>query len=106
MSASVRAVAARIALAKRCLTSKGLHVTGGLVLPQQGPSSPDGELITAGAFIAFYTDARQAQRLEPEVKQNAARFHGRVVRHGAMTLVLVHPPASGLRQTASECALG
>ena len=53
--ASLRAVVARIATTRICLTSKGLRMTGGPVFPQQGPNSADGELITEGAFIAFYT---------------------------------------------------
>ena len=106
MSVSLRAVAARIAVARACLTSKGLRATGGPVFPEQGPGSPDGELITGGAFIAFYTDPRKAQRLEPEVRQNAIRFGGQVVRHGAVTVLWIHPPASGLRGAVSGCAFG
>jgi hypothetical protein len=81
-------------------------VTGGPVFPQQGPNSPDGELITTGAFIAFYTHAHKAQRLEPGIKQNARRFGGQVVRHGAVTVLWIHPPASGLRNALSGCAFG
>jgi hypothetical protein len=106
MPASLRAVVERITAARACLTRKGLRVTGGAVFPQQGPSSPDGELITRGAFIAFYTDSRKAQRLEPEVRQNARRFGGQVVRNGAVTVLWIHPPASGLRNAVSGCAFG
>ena len=83
-----------------------MRVTGGPVLPQQGPSSPDGELITGGAFIAFYTDPRKAQRLEAAVKQNARRFGGQVVRNDAVTVLWIHPPASGLRSAVSVCTFG
>ena len=76
------------------------------MFPEQWPGSPDGELITGGAFIAFYTDPRKAQRLEPEVRQNARRFGGQVVRHGAVTVLWIHPPASGLRGAVSGCAFG
>jgi hypothetical protein len=106
MSVSLRAVAARIAVARACLTRNGLRVTGGPVFPQQGPSSPDGELITRGALIAFYTGSRKAQQLEPEVRQNARRFGGQVVRHGAVTVLWIHPPASSLRNAVSGCAFG
>jgi hypothetical protein len=106
MPASLRAVAARIATDRTCLTSKGLRVTGGPVFPQQGSNSADGELITEGAFIAFYIDQHKAARLEPEVKQNATRFGGQVVRNGAVTVLWIHPPASGLRNAVSGCAFG
>lgn len=104
--ASVRAVLARIAAERSCLTSKGLRVSGGPVFPQQGPNSADGELATAGALIAFYDDQRKAARLEPEVEQNARRFGGQVVRNGAVTVLWIHPPASGLRDAVSGCAFG
>jgi hypothetical protein len=105
LSASLRAVVARIALVRTCLTNKGLHVGGGPVFGQ-GPNSPDGELITEGAFIAFYTDQHKAERLEPQVKQNAKRFGGQVVRNGAVSVLWIHPPASGLRDAVSGCAFG
>jgi hypothetical protein len=81
-------------------------VTGGPVLPQQGQNTPDGELITNGAFIAFYTDQRKAERLEPEVRQNARRFGGEVVRKGAVTVLWIRPPASALHNAVSGCAFG
>jgi hypothetical protein len=85
---------------------KALPVIGGPVFPQQGPSSPDGELITRGALIAFYADSRKAQRLEPQVRQNARHFGGQVVGHRAVTVLWIHPPASGLRNVVSGCAFG
>ena len=81
-------------------------MTGGPVFPQQGPNSADGELITEGAFIAFYTNPHEAARLEPEVKQNAKRFGGQVDRNGAVTVLWIHPPASRLHDTVSRCAFG
>lgn len=106
MPAGLRAVATRIAAERTCLTRKGLSVTGGPVFPQQGPNTPDGELITTGALIAFYTDGHNAQRLEPGIKQNARRFGGQVVPHGAVTVLWIHSPASGARNALSGCALG
>ncbi len=81
-------------------------MTGGPVFPQQGPTSADGELITNGALIAFYTDQRKAAQLEPEVKQNARRFGGQVVRHGAVTVLWIQPPTNSLRTAVSRCSLG
>jgi hypothetical protein len=93
---------------RTCLSMKALRVRGGPVFPQQSPSSPDGELIvgngSGGAFIAFYTDSMRARRLEPAVRQNARRFGGQVERHGAVTVVWIHPPPAGLRKSVLTCA--
>jgi hypothetical protein len=93
---------------RTCLTVKALRVTGGPVFPQQSPSSPDGELIAGdrdgGAFIAFYTDASKAQRLEPDIRRNASRFRGLVERQGAVTVLWIHQPASSLRRAVLACA--
>ena len=106
LPASVRALVKRIAAARTCLASNGLRVTGGPVVPPQGPNSADGELITEGALVAFHTDQRKAKRLEPQLKQNAKRFNEQVVRNGAVTVLWIRPPASGPRNTVSRCALG
>lgn len=96
----------RIAAVKACLTSKGLAVHGGATVGKLGPNSPDGELITTGAFIAFYTDASNARRLEPALKQNAMHIGGQVERHGAVTVLWIRPPATRLRNDVSACVLG
>jgi hypothetical protein len=113
MSASLRAVAARIAVARACLTRNGVRVTGGPVFPTDrvASSSPDGELIAGaatvgGAFIAFYSDPGKARRLEPGVKQNATRFGGLVERQGAVTVLWIHPPSNGARSVIESCAFG
>jgi hypothetical protein len=113
ISASLRAVAARIEAARACLTSHGLRVTGGPVFPpaSESPSSPDGELIAGtpsagGAFIAFYSGAAKAQRLEPEVVHNAKRLGGLVERRGAVTVLWIRPPSSAARSSMEACAFG
>jgi hypothetical protein len=107
ISASLRAVAGRIEVARACLTRKGLRVTGGPAFPpdRSSPSRPDGELIAGavGAFIAVYTDPAKAQRLEPEAMQNAKRHGWQVERHGAVTVLWIHPPSSGARSTVGTC---
>jgi hypothetical protein len=106
------AVIARIANARRCVAGKGLRVIGGPVLPAPPPgsSSPDGELIVGSAatdvFIAFYTDADKAQRLQAGVVGDARRLGGRVERHGAATVLWMRPPASGLRTAMQACGFG
>src|SRR5260370_37751939 len=98
MSASMRAVAAKIDVARACLTRNGLRVTGGPAFPPErsSPSSPDGELLagTVGAFIAFYTDPAKAQRLEPQGIQSAKRHGWRAEPPGAGRRLWIHPPSS------------
>jgi hypothetical protein len=90
------------------MTTKRFRVSGGPVFPQQSPTSPDGELIVGngagGAFIAFYTDAGRAARLEPEVRQNARHLGGQVERRGAVTVLWIRRPANGLRKVVLACA--
>jgi hypothetical protein len=98
-----------IANARGCLTGQALSAHGGPASPA-GPSaasSPDGELIVrsgnGGAFVAFYANARKAERLEPGVLQNARRFGGQVQRRGAVTVIWVRPPATELRAVVDRC---
>ncbi len=108
--ASTQAVFVAIEKTRSCLTKQGLRVTGGPVLPSQGPNSPDGELLIvhddAQTFIAFYNNSRKAQRLEPEVVQNAKRIGGQVMRRGAVTVLWTRPATSQLRNRVETCALG
>jgi hypothetical protein len=55
-------------------------------------------------FVAFYTDAAKAQRLVPEVIQNAERSGARVERHGAVTIVWIHASPSDLHDAVEACA--
>jgi hypothetical protein len=95
-----------------CLLGQGLRVTGGPVFPSesQAPEGADGELIVGsgagGAFIAFYRDASRAKRLEPDVAQNARRLGGQAERRGAVTVLWIRPPTSGLRKSMRACQLG
>ena len=107
---STRAVSAAIEKTRSCLTKQGLHVTGGPVLPSQGPNRPDGELLivhdNAQTFIAFYNSSRKAQRLEPEVIQNVKRLGGEAVRRGAVTVLWTRSPTSQQRSNVERCAFG
>lgn len=106
--ASERAVITALESVRTCMTGKGLRVSGGPVFPEQSPTSADGELIVGngagGAFIAFYTDSSRAQRLEPLVRENAARFGGKVERRGAVTVLWIRRPAIALRKDVLACA--
>jgi hypothetical protein len=109
--APVRAVIAAITKARSCLTSKGVRALGGPVLPANAPSSTaaDGELIVQHAggegFIAFYTDASTARRLEPGVLRNAILHNFQVERHGPVTIIWVRTPTDGLREAVQACAV-
>ncbi|MDQ2759511.1 MAG: hypothetical protein M3Y17_03485 [Actinomycetota bacterium] len=109
---AVRRMIAGLGKAQRCLTAKGVRVVGGPVLPPVSPrsSSPDGELALSrsaadAVFIAFYTDAARAQRLQAVLIQSARRVKGQVERHGAVTVLWIHPP-SGIRAAVQACAFG
>lgn len=109
--AALRGVFAAIAATRTCLSTKGLRVTGGPVFPpeQQNTGSPNGELVVGapnagGAFVAFYGNAQQAQRLEPDVVRNAKRLGGQVERRDAVTIIWIRPPARSARLAVQTCA--
>jgi hypothetical protein len=108
--AAVRAVTAAITKARGCLTAAGLHAVGGPVIPPNpaGSTSADGEVVVSGSpvavFVAFYTDAGKAQRLESEVTRNATRIGGQVERRGAVTVLWTRPPSAKFRHTVEACA--
>jgi hypothetical protein len=102
--APLRAVAARIARTRACLTTHGLNVIGGLVLPPQGHGSPAGELDIAEALIAFYTDRVHAQRAEPAIVKNMKRVGGGVQRADAANIAWIAPPQRRLRDIVRTCA--
>jgi len=104
---SLRAVAARIAATRNCLTARKMSVTGGLVL--QGPSpggghAAAGELDIGGALIGFYRTAGAAERSEASVRRNASRFNGSVERVGTALVVWLTGPANSLRTAVLACA--
>lgn len=111
LSASVRALIARIDSARSCLISKRLRAVGSAVLPPNppGPAQPDGEIvITSGSpsFIAFYTSVARARRLEPAIRRTAARSHVQIERRGAVTIAWTDSPAGARRETIWTCASG
>ncbi len=94
-------MAAALYKARSCLTVKGLRALGAPVLPPPSPSSSsaDGEIVVGksaahAVFIAFYTDAARAQRLQAGLLSNARRLKGQVERRGAVTVLSLHPPNS------------
>lgn len=69
---------------------------------------PVGELVVvngaAPAFIAFYSNPREAQQLEPKVAHNTKHLGAQLERHGAVTVLWIHHPASQLRNRVELCA--
>ncbi len=78
-----------IGTVKSCLEGKGLRVTGGAGKPAPGDKdAPDrGELVTAGAFIAFYSSEELADKLATGVEANAKRIKATVEREGEVTVI-------------------
>lgn len=87
---------------RSCLEGKGLKVTGGPAeLATDDTDAPDrGELITAGAFIAFYSSAKVADDLAGGVRANTKAFNGTVERHDDVTVVYTDMAA---KDTISVC---
>lgn len=112
LSSAVRRMIAMLDKTRSCLTGQRLRVLGGPVLPPvpSGSSSADGELVVGrGAghivFIAFYAKATRAQRLQAGLMRTARRFKGQVERHGAVSVLSIHPP-SGISAAVQACVIG
>lgn len=108
LSSAMRAVIARIASARKCLTSRQLRAVGGPAFPSRppDPTQPDGELVissTHPTFIAFYTDAARANRIEPELKRADSGKHVILERRGAVTIVWTQAPAGDTRESVWRC---
>jgi len=110
LSPAERRMIAALDKARGCLTAKGIRALGAPVLPPNPPGSDsaDGEIVVGRSaadvvFIAFYTNTARAQQLEASLMRNAHRFKGQVERHGAVTVLWVHPP-SGVRAAVRACA--
>jgi hypothetical protein len=105
------AVALRAQRIRHCLRSAGFVVTGGPAPPTADSNSPDYELVAGAArekpaFIAFYAEARRADRVAPALRRNAKRFGGVVARHGAITVIWAAPPTAGSRRGLDGCVAG
>lgn len=109
LSHSMRALIARIDSVRGCLESTGLRAAGGPAFPSgpPDPTQPDGEVIissTHPTFIAFYTDAAKARRIEPALRRDDAPKHVLLERRGAVTVAWTQAATEGLRHTVWTCA--
>lgn len=91
---------------KSCLSSHGFRVTGGQVSTAlRGQSGAIAELITPGAFIAFYPTRTAATQAQPGLLQNARRLHGSITRRHNLTILFVGSRLSAQqRQKLLACA--
>lgn len=110
LSASMRALIARIDGARRCLGSRGLRAVGGPAFPSRppDPTQPDGELVITAkgpSFIAFYTDAAKASRTLPALRRADAGKQILLERRGAVTVAWTHAPAGEVRSAVWGCVV-
>jgi len=105
--AAWKAVLRRLYAVQACLKHHGIRTNGGPALTRSEPKrTPIGELDLATkpmAIIGFYTSAQVARRAEPRVQTRVAQSGGSVERHGAVSVVWISPPSSGLDATVSGC---
>jgi hypothetical protein len=69
-----------IASVKQCLEDEGLEVRAAIPGPDDDDAPDRGELVTSGAFVAFYSSSDRAEQLAPEVRENADQARGEVAR--------------------------
>ena len=103
ISAPLRAVGARLELVRTCLAAHGIKAFGGVVLPPQEHRSC-GELDTAAALIAFYTDRRRASQAVAAIVKNVKRIGGQFERADGANIVWFRPPPGSLRDIVHTCA--
>ena len=76
-----------MATVQKCLEDEGLQVRAAKPGPGDDDAPDRGELITRGAFIAFYSSSERAEELADAVRGNADRVHGDVARYDDVTVL-------------------
>jgi hypothetical protein len=89
-----------IAEVQKCLEDAGMEVRAAQPEPGDDDAPDRGELVTTGAFVAFYSSSDRAEELAAEVRENAEQARGDVARYGDVT-VLYLPDAK--RDTIENC---
>lgn len=89
-----------IASVQKCLEDEGLEVRAAMPGPDDDDAPDSGELVTSGAFVAFYSSSDRAEELAAGVRKNAEQARGEVVRYDDVT-VLYLPNAK--RDTIENC---
>ena len=72
---------------QKCLEDEGMEVLAARPEPDDADAPDRGELVTTGAFVAFYSSSDHAEELAPEVRKNAGQARGEVVRYGDVTVL-------------------
>jgi hypothetical protein len=85
---------------ERCLEDAGLEVRAAKPGADDEDAPDRGELMTAGAFVAFYSSADRAEELAAEVRRAAAQARAEVARYDDVTVVYL-PNAK--RDTIENC---
>jgi hypothetical protein len=89
-----------IAAVRKCLEDEGLEVRAAKAGPDDDDAPDRGELITTGAFVAFYSSSDRAEELAAGVGKNAEQARGEVARYDDVTVVYL-PNAK--RDTIENC---
>ena len=91
-----------ITAGRKCLEGQKFKVLGGAMKPApDDDDAPDrGELITRGAFIAFYSSSDRADELAGGVRENAKQTAGKVARYDDVTVVYL---SNAPRDTIEGC---
>lgn len=89
-----------IASVQKCLEDEGLEVRATMPGPDDDDAPERGELVTSGAFVAFYSSSDRAEELAAGVRKSAEQARGEVARYGDVT-VLYLPNAK--RDTIENC---
>jgi hypothetical protein len=89
-----------IASVRQCLEDEGLKVRAAMPGPDDDDAPDRGELVTSGAFVAFYSSSDRAEELAAGVRENAGEARGEVARFDDVTVVYL-PNAK--RETIENC---
>jgi hypothetical protein len=89
-----------IAAVQKCLEDEGLEVRAARPGPDDEDAPDRGELITNGAFVAFYSSSHHAEEAAAGVRESAERARGEVARYDDVTVVYL-PNAK--RETIENC---
>jgi hypothetical protein len=89
-----------LATVEKCLEDEGLEVRAAMPRADDDDAPDRGQLVTRGAFVAFYSSSDRAEELAAEVRKNADQARGEVARYDDVT-VLYLPNAK--RDTIETC---
>jgi hypothetical protein len=93
--------------ARKCLDADGFQTEALSPDVRKDPNAPDHGLLAyrsgSHAEIAFYDELARAKRYEPEIRENAEGFDGRVERIGRATIVWLTKPSEDAAERVERC---